>query len=1075
MISVAKLSKTQAAMVLVAAGLVLALVLTLYTQRQSNAAPGTYDYLGTSIEKMPRVFPNERPPRDDFVAAQAAGVEVGDSAEEIAALSEWYSDFYTKKEKSGPNPLAYQRRMADLAKAESLGTSPRALNLGELGEAKMLMIPFEFNGEDTIDTCDAEGMMVGTSTIEGPLHGTIPNPEEHGDNNTIWTEDFSIEWYEDLMFGDGVGVVRKDLNDGAGVDLTGVSATKWYEEQSEGLYTIDGDIYPDWIQLDHSVAYYGWDGDELNPEGTGYPCDGTPSGFGFEFTIDVANKLNEVDPDFDWAQYDTDGDQIVDHLMVIHAGVDNSAGGGEYGNYQLWAHSWDVYCDKGDGNGLTIGCQVEGEDTPDESDDIYIANYTHIPEDADIGVVVHEFGHDIGLPDYYDQTGATSNSTAHWIVMSGGSWSGDLGGSHPAAFNPWARYFFGWADPMRIDYDAAMQEIMIGSADPTPQDTEDSVWIGLPDQQVAVENMAGEGKGLHSILGNEVIHSLTKEFDFTAAASPVLSFTTYIAIEEDWDYTYVRASTDGENWDILLNEEAFYATADPNGSFAWLGEGGLTGEYEGILTYDLSAYAGESMVYISFDYVTDQAVQDPGMWLDNVTIMDGMTEVYYNDMEDTSDWMNSNGHGGPGWEEVPFNIVYPHYYMLEWRNDEGSIASHGLTEQYYSLAHDKSGWLVDKFSANVPGLLVWYRNNRYENNQAINGGREFAPPATGPKGELLLVDAHYEPISWSGGWWDADAGEPAPEFSNRRSAMDGAFTLDDTPAWMIHDYADSAEEVMNFGSKEAVPDFHDSFRSVPGWVFPGDGFVYLADQDSSVVVPAKDNYTTRVRALADDGVNIGADVTGLWGLSVGGQFLGPGNPGDSLVQYGIHVELVDQAEDGSYGHVKFWNKMYEAAADDGSYNALYDSDGAFVYLNQMSTANIDIHNHGGLFEDALVVVEKPKNLMYMPGSMSEGWVGVSGDDASSLYEAGDYVKTMGYDNLVGEPEPDGVAYFAMAVDPFLTNTHLKLDFDYVGNKVGTANPEFLISHSESVFGMQEPMPSITVKPVTYYLPYTAKN
>ena len=40
-----------------------------------------------------------------------------------------------------------------------------------------------------------------------------------------------------------------------------------------------------------------------------------------------------------------------------------------------------------------------------------------------------------------------------------------------------------------------------------------------------------------------------------------------------------------------------------------------------------------------------------------------------------------DGHGGPGWEEVPYSELYSHYYMLEWRNDDGSIASHGLTPE----------------------------------------------------------------------------------------------------------------------------------------------------------------------------------------------------------------------------------------------------------------------------------------------------------------------------------------------------------------------------------------------------------
>ena len=84
------------------------------------------------------------------------------------------------------------------------------------------------------------------------------------------------------------------------------------------------------------------------------------------------------------------------------------------------------------------------------------------------------------------------------------------------------------------------------------------------------------------------MHTSSRDFDLSAATAPVFTFDTYVAIEEDWDYTYVMASTDGgANWDILLNDEGEYATTDPNGSFAWRGPGGVTGEYEGALTYDL--------------------------------------------------------------------------------------------------------------------------------------------------------------------------------------------------------------------------------------------------------------------------------------------------------------------------------------------------------------------------------------------------------------------------------------------------------------------------------------------------------
>ena len=35
----------------------------------------------------------------------------------------------------------------------------------------------------------------------------------------------------------------------------------------------------------------------------------------------------------------------------------------------------------------------------------------------------HEFGHDLGLPDYYDTAGG-ENGTSFWTLMSSGSWLG---------------------------------------------------------------------------------------------------------------------------------------------------------------------------------------------------------------------------------------------------------------------------------------------------------------------------------------------------------------------------------------------------------------------------------------------------------------------------------------------------------------------------------------------------------------------------------------------------------------------------------------------------------------------------
>jgi immune inhibitor A len=668
--------------VVVAAVLLLTIVLSASGATGNRTNP--HDFLNGFNA---RPFPNQIPPaREDIVRQQIAIPEGATEAEIRALMDAWIREFNFKNAKSGPNPIAYRERMADLEAAEAKGLSPKATGGGEIGTAKMLMIPFEFAGQDVIgNLCNAEtgDPVADTVNVEGPLHGEIPNPAGSGDNWAVWVEDYSFDLYEDLFFGDGIGVVRTDLYGGQGVDLSGISATNWYLEQSEGLYNLTGEVVHEWVQLPHSVAYYGLEEEEVLPgDGSLMYCDDgdstfgeTPSGRGYEFARDVVLKYAADHPDFDWSEWDVDGNGIVDHLMVIHAGEDNSAGGGTYGNYQLWAHSWDMRCNRDADPELEYGCVVDDGGTPgDPSDDILVGNYTHIPENATLGVVVHEYGHDIGLPDYYAYYGGET-SPSHWTVMASGAWNGILGDTMPAPFAPWDRYFFGWEEPVYIDYLTTGEEYMVGQSEPTPAGTEDMLWINLPPREYFVDTML-DGPSIHAATGNNLFETFQRQFDLSGATNPELSFETTFALEEDWDYTYVRASTNGVDWDILLNDEGEYATADPNSSSAWLGPGGLTGTFSGTLHYDLSAYAGESSVWIQFLYFTDEATQEAGIWIDNLAITDGAMTLYSTTFDDVTGWENN------GWQHVPDNFQIPHYYLVEWRNDEGSIAQEGQLYNY---------------------------------------------------------------------------------------------------------------------------------------------------------------------------------------------------------------------------------------------------------------------------------------------------------------------------------------------------------------------------------------------------------
>jgi hypothetical protein len=133
--------------------------------------------------------------------------------------------------------------------------------------------------------------------------------------------------------------------------------------------------------------------------------------------------------------------------------------------------------------------------------------------------------------------------------------------------------------------------------------------------------------------GDESDMTLTREFDFTDVNGPIsMSFAMWHDLETDYDYVFLEASTDGENWEILTTPSG--TAEDPSGnSYGW----GWNGQTNGWQTeeVDLSQFAGQE-VEIRFEYVTDAALNGEGFLLDDVQI-DAID--YQEDFEDgNGDW-----------------------------------------------------------------------------------------------------------------------------------------------------------------------------------------------------------------------------------------------------------------------------------------------------------------------------------------------------------------------------------------------------------------------------------------------------
>jgi len=807
------------------------------------------------------------------------------------------------KPTDAPNPIDY-RRLRQREQLLMQGRTAEAAALAKTGEDKVLVLLVEFAGTDTAtwnpgdvwdpigdpapvdfeDYGDCSGIITETMefTYSGPLHNELPKPtsKEHLGYNFVWTEDFSRDHYQEMLFGDGV-VLEYTMDDGEEVyfDLHGSSMRTYFEEQSKGMYTVEGDVLG-WLQVPHSEAWYGAD---YCPGGrsAGYSpiADGAfPEGADpRNLVMDAFDAALAAYPGHDWAQYDQNGDGMLDRVMVVHAGngeedfADLLTESG-VGEHAIWSHSWTVwpYYDLGD-TGLQVG------------------PYTMMPENGSIDVFAHEFAHNLGTIDLYAY-GPGDTSAGFWSLMADAA-GGFPYGMVPPGLDPWQKYLLGWNDPVVLNTLSPDAEIMLGQASSPPEGTEDSVLINLPPQiDQPVPPADGEYtwySGRENWLDAQL--TLAAPWDFTEAVSPTLTFKTFYDIEEGWDFGFVQASTDGETW-VSLPGTTTTEDTDPDCYFVdeLPGYTGYSGDWLDE-TVDLSGFAGEASVWIRFRYETDPYTLGQGWYIDAISVTDGEAVLFSDDVESVNGtWIVD------GWTRTDGYVAYPHYYLAEWRNASGF--DEGLVTGFRG---------VKDF-----GMLVWYRNLKYTANEIFDHLAEG--PAYGPKGACLLIDAHPDP-------WRMPSSEYVNEAANtsgRAQMRDAAFGLRDTLPFRYSPLEHMAGE--EYGSKPAVPAFHDSLGYYPGLEYvqrgPSDTRIqwFTVDWDASVVIPARGHYGiappeyTEGEPLRFGGEPYPGGLSAWWWYPAGVGYGGStGNPGENA--YGVHIKVLEEAQDLSWGKVHVWN------------------------------------------------------------------------------------------------------------------------------------------------------------------------
>jgi immune inhibitor A len=228
----------------------------------------------------------------------------------------------------------------------------------------------------------------------------------------------------------------------------GLTLSTYYDEASEGRLDVTGDVYG-WFTLPQSELYYSG-----GSQGVGaYPNNGQKLAED-AVAAAIAGGLN-------LANYDADGDDVVDALLVIHSGEGyewaGTAGPGALTPVPdpnaINSHKW-VVVDGDFGPGLPrVADYFTGPELQRARTILFPAWTDSI---ATIGVFCHEMGHVLGLPDIYDVQTAESR-LGDWEIMDAGVWTYvrtdppvSLPGALPSHFSAWARTFLGWTAPIVV-------------------------------------------------------------------------------------------------------------------------------------------------------------------------------------------------------------------------------------------------------------------------------------------------------------------------------------------------------------------------------------------------------------------------------------------------------------------------------------------------------------------------------------------------------------------------------------------------------------------------------------------------
>ena len=229
------------------------------------------------------------------------------------------------------------------------------------------------------------------------------------------------------------------------------SAKDYFMASSYGKFAPNFDVVGPYT-LSNNMEYYGGndaDGYDVKPD---------------YLIADACTAANNAGLDF--TQYDTDNDGTLDNVFVYYAGYNEAEGGSEN---TIWPHRWSLT-----DAGFSANRTFDGKIVNDYACTSELSGAAGSGM-CGIGTFCHEFGHVLGLPDYYHTDDSNNNTLNEWSIMDYGGYSNN--GRTPPLYSAYDRFYLGWLTPQEVNTPTDLTLLPIYQGITTPANTNQQAYL----------------------------------------------------------------------------------------------------------------------------------------------------------------------------------------------------------------------------------------------------------------------------------------------------------------------------------------------------------------------------------------------------------------------------------------------------------------------------------------------------------------------------------------------------------------------------------------------------------------------